>query len=313
MNRGKTWRFDSPEKLERARLKLLEMGGEERPVNADFELWRVKLGGSTFTAYVTLKLYATPSDDPVALKAVGEIDSIAGDLFVPPNADFMVGCDEAGKGEVLGSIYAACAFVPARLFKRLQDILRTADTKARRHPFEYWKELFASVHELKSEGLDAVIKRIPPSVIDKENINSLLDKAYTLALESLWRKHSPSSVRLVIDDYGVGDRLKDFVEKLRPKQLIISHGADEKYIEVLTASVIAKYFREKEMFEINSQDEWVIDGVSPGPGSPNNPQTLEWLKLWHDHGREWPDFVRKSYRTVSQIEGKKHVSKKAPR
>ena len=304
MKRGKTWRFRTENDLFEVKRLLLELGGEEKDVAADFELWRIRLADSTFTAYKTLKLYSTPSDDPLVRDAVERIDRIAGALFVPPESPLMVGCDEAGKGEILGSIFVSCALVPSLLFHKLQDILRTVDTKARRHPFSYWKTIFEEIHALKTEGLDAVIKRIPPESIDRENINVLLDKAYVLALKALHEKYDLSDARLVIDDYGVGDILREFIDRIRPSKVIIATRADEKYLEVLTASVISKYFREREMDSISSDERWIIDGVSPGPGSPNNPQTLEWLKSWHESGREWPNFVRKSYRTIAQIEGR---------
>ncbi len=301
MNRGKTWKFQSDEMLEKVRELLLQIGGEEVDVSADFELWRIKLGNATFTAYNTLKLYATPSNNPAVLDAINKIDSVAGDFFVPPDADYLIGCDEAGKGEVLGSIFVTCTFMPAHLFKSLQDVLRTVDTKARRHPFDYWKTLFEELHAFKPQGFDAVIKKIRAQTVDAININKIMDKAYGMALARIFELHNPQSFRIVIDDYGVGDELKDKLNELDGK-VIIEHRADEKYLEVVAASVISKYFREKEMMELNSDEKWSVEGVTPGPGSANNQQTLEWLELWSRSGRPWPPFVRKSYRTIKEIE-----------
>lgn len=39
-------------------------------------------------------------------------------------------------------------------------------------------------------------------------------------------------------------------------------------------------------------------------------QTLNWLRRWHDSGREWPWFVKRSFKTVRELEGKTGKVKK---
>jgi ribonuclease HII len=288
--------------MDRVRWLLLESGGIESPVTADFEAWRIRYGGSTFTAYTSLKLYATPSDSLEVAEIVRKIDNLVGDFFVSPNVDYLIGCDESGKGEVLGSIFVTCAGMPSELFADMQDILRTIDTKSRRHPFEYWKDVYLEVYAFKKNGLEAVIKRIGAETVDSENINLLLDRAYSLALQKILALRKGKSYRVVIDDYGVGEVLIRTVNSLVDGNVIIEHKADEKYLEVVVASVISKYFREKEMWEINSDERWELVELTPGPGSSNNEQTLQWLRMWYKKHGEWPPFVRKSYRTVKIIE-----------
>lgn len=51
---------------------------------------------------------------------------------------------------------------------------------------------------------------------------------------------------------------------------------------------------------------------SIGSGNAGDPETAEWLKAWHAAGRPWPWFVKRSFRTIQEIEGKSAPAKKAP-
>lgn len=55
---------------------------------------------------------------------------------------------------------------------------------------------------------------------------------------------------------------------------------------------------------INENPEFIINGLSVGTGNAGDPQTIDWLKKWYASGREWPWFVKRSFRTVREIEGK---------
>ena len=78
--------------------------------------------------------------------------------------------------------------------------------------------------------------------------------------------------------------------------IIAEHKADDKYIEVSAASIIAKAERDAQIEEINKQ---YIKSGGIGSGYPSDPKTKKFLTNYtYD---EMPDFVRRSWNTVAKM------------
>ena len=78
--------------------------------------------------------------------------------------------------------------------------------------------------------------------------------------------------------------------------VIAEHKADDKDIEVSAASIIAKAERDAQIAEIN-KDYIKMGGI--GSGYPSDPTTKKFLTNYtYD---EMPDFVRRSWATVSKM------------
>jgi len=75
-------------------------------------------------------------------------------------------------------------------------------------------------------------------------------------------------------------------------------------------SGISKRIREAVIKAINEKPEFQIDGLSVGSGNVGDRQTSDWLRRWYSTKRQWPWFVKRSFKTIWEIEGKKGKPKK---
>jgi len=94
-------------------------------------------------------------------------------------------------------------------------------------------------------------------------------------------------------------------------EIVVTPKADINYLEAKVASLVSKRIREEVIKRINENSEFQINGFSVGTGNVGDPQTKNWLEKWHAAGKEWPWFVKKSFRIVREIDGKHGEVKKA--
>lgn len=312
---GQTWRNIDASKAEDIKKYLLEKGGVEVEVRSFHEAWRVKFSDSTFTYYKKGTLYSTPSisSDPEVIKAWKHIHSMVGSDYVLPTKDFLIGLDETGKGELIGHTVLTGVFFPKEIFNELDFLIGPADTK-KRHRFEHWDNLFKKLNGFGKMGLDFKEEKIPPWHVDRYNLNKIMDITYQRILSMFFRDFEISRCRIVLDDYGIGPTLNRFFNFLRKQgaEVIITHNAEDSYLEAKIASLISKRTRELVIKKINENPRFKINGLSVGSGNAGDPQTISWLRKWHDSGRPWPWFVKKSYRTIREIDGKREIKKIIP-
>ncbi|MFX0202200.1 MAG: hypothetical protein ACFFCW_39315 [Candidatus Hodarchaeota archaeon] len=292
---------------------LLERGGLEESVKSPHENWRVKFSDSTFTHYTKGTIYSTPSksNDPAVLNAWTHLDSSFGSSYTFPTRPFCIGLDETGKGEVIGHTVLTGVFFPKEVFQKIDTIVGPADTKKRR-TFEYWDMIFASLDTFRDSGLSFITEKIPPWHIDRYNINKIMDVTYQKILSIFFRKVDLKECRIVLDDYGIGATLGRFLRFLESQgsELIVTTNSEDAYLEAKVASLASKRTPEAVIQAINSNADYKIDGLSVGSGNAGDIKTIAWLEKWHASGKPWPWFVKRSFRTIKQIEKKAAESKK---
>ena len=311
---GRSWKNMDSEKAIEIRKYLLDRGGVEKEVKSPHEIWRIKFSDATFTYYKKGTLYSTPSNskDPAVFDAWRYIDSLVGSRYVLPTKNFLIGLDETGKGEVIGHTILTGVILPSKIFKEIDLVVGPADTK-KRHKFEYWDELFRELDSFRKHGLDFVMERIPPWHVDMYNLNKIMDVTYQRILLIFFRKADVAKCRIVMDDYGIGPTLQRFLNFLEKQgaEIIVTSNADMNYLEAKVASLISKRAREEVIKRINENPDFQINGLSVGSGNAGDSQTIEWLKKWHESGKEWPWFVKRSFRNVRELEGKSGKVKKS--
>ena len=310
---GQKWSIP-PEQVEEIKLQIIQEGGiEDQKISGQYELWRVKFSDATFTCYKSGTLYCTETRDPAVVAIWNQIQPHSTSGFVSPTRVYSIGLDETGKGEVLGHTVLAGVILPKTLFDQIGKIIGVADTK-KRHTFRYWDNILKNLDPLKSEGLQFIIETIPPWHIDKFNINNILDIVYQRIVSNFTRLTSVPSCRIVLDDYGVGQTLRRYLRSLRNggAEVIIAHKADDNYLEAKVASLIAKREREKTMETISKSEQYKVDGIDIGTGNAGDPQTLKWLNAWKVTKRQWPWFVKCSFRTVRELDGVPEPTKDRP-
>ncbi len=314
-----TWKNITQEQAQQIKDKLLQLGGEERDVSKDqHKKWSIKYYDAIFEYFSSSKggkIYCngSRSDNPEVKEMYDFIDDLTNNKIVD-DYDLYIGLDESGKGEVVGHVILVAAIIFKGCVEKVKNTLGTADTKKKK-TFQYWDNLFKEIDQLKRDGcLDFIIERIEPWEFDKYNINKIIDITYQRNLAVFNNKYSLSEkkVRLVIDNYGVGDNLRTFLNFLEKQgvEVKLLEKADESFIEVRLASVIAKWQREAVINAINSNPEFEIDGLKVGSGNVGNENTRQWLEKWYEKYKSWPWFIKRSFKTIREIEGKPPIKNK---
>lgn len=201
----------------------------------------------------------------------------------------ILGIDEAGRGSVLGPMVIAGVIVPEKMekvlermgvkdSKRLTANRRTILSRKLKKMFEYEIVVITAreIDEMRASGI---------------NLNEIEKNA----MESIILKLKPE--KAIVDAVDV--KAERFQENLRNDtgaDVIAEHKADDKYIEVSAASIIAKAERDAQIAEINK--EFIKTG-GIGSGYPSDPTTKKFLTNYtYD---EMPDFVRRSWATVAKM------------
>ena len=201
----------------------------------------------------------------------------------------ILGIDEAGRGSVLGPMVIAGVVIPEKMgkvlermgvkdSKRLAPNRRTILSRKLRKMFEYEIVVISAreIDELRANGV---------------NLNEIEKNA----MESIILKLNPE--KAIVDAVDVkAERFQENLCNDTGIEVIAEHKADDKYIEVSAASIIAKAERDDYIKEINK--EYIKSG-GIGSGYPSDPTTKQFLTNYtYD---EMPDFVRKSWATVAKM------------
>lgn len=201
----------------------------------------------------------------------------------------ILGIDEAGRGSVLGPMVIAGVVVPEKMekvlermgvkdSKRLVPNRRTILSRKLKKMFPHEMVVISAreIDDLRASGVNL-------NEIEKNAMESIL-----LKLEF---------DKAIVDAVDV--KAERFQENLRIDtglDVFAEHKADDKYIEVSAASIIAKAARDEYIKDINKD---YIKSGGIGSGYPSDPKTKDFLsKYTYD---EMPDFVRKSWATVAKM------------
>ena len=201
------------------------------------------------------------------------------------------GVDEAGKGPVLGSMFAAAVRAPA------VAIPAGVDDSKRLRP-ERREELAAGLRA--DDRVDVGVAEMAAERIDgDEDMNTLTVAAQAEALAQVVQPGDGG-----ICDGGdtdadrfarrVADRLDVEVD------LRAEHGADETYALVAAASVVAKVARDAHVDAL--AERYAARGYDDlGSGYPSDPATREFLRAYLDREGDLPDCARTSWETCDDL------------
>ena len=201
----------------------------------------------------------------------------------------ILGIDEAGRGSVLGPMVIAGVVVPEKMekvlermgvkdSKRLTPNRRTILSRKLKKMFDYEIVVISAreIDEMRADGI---------------NLNEIEKNA----MESILLKMNPE--KAIVDAVDVkAERFQENLCNDTGLNVVAEHKADDKYIEVSAASIIAKAERDDQIAQINKE---FIKSGGIGSGYPSDPKTKEFLTNYtYD---EMPDFVRRSWATVAKM------------
>ena len=117
--------------------------------------------------------------------------------------------------------------------------------------------------------------------------------------------------RIIIDSLDIKEgRLEEEMQNFvgENSEVIAEHKADDKYLVVGAASIIAKTRRDELIDQINKEYiKSTGDKNGIGSGYPSDPKTKNFLKNYRYD--EMPDFVRRSWGTVQRIKEAEEAEK----
>lgn len=138
------------------------------------------------------------------------------------------GCDEAGRGCLAGSVYAAAVILPPDYQNELLNDSKKLTAKKR----------YALREEIERDAIAWAVGIVTPEDIDKINILNASFLAMHRALDQL--KVRPEAV--IVD----GNRFKPYQDL--PSTTIVK--GDGKYLSIAAASILAKTYRDDYMLSL---------------------------------------------------------------
>ena len=247
-----------------------------------------------------------------------------------PGLAWLLGADETGTGELIGSAVVGAALLPVGLADEADAIAGHVDTKVSRAA-SGWEALATRLAGLAPAGLHLATLVVSNRLFDAWSKNDLLDLCYVRLLGDLLalrgepdadavghraggghRTQQPESalagLEIVIDDYGVNAALTEAVSGWRGAgaRVVVQTKADDTHLAARLASVAARAARSREM------EGLLAEHGRLGTGNAGNPATLAWMRRQAARSRDWPSFVKASFRTARDLHRLPEVKKRRP-
>jgi ribonuclease HII len=206
----------------------------------------------------------------------------------------VAGVDDAGRGSVIGPLVIAGILIDEKELSKLVQ-LGVKDSKLL-SPSK--RESLAI--EIKRIAQKHAVVKLSPAEIDKvvekgrklHKLNRLEAQAMAKVIEIL----KPDIAYVDASDV-LEERFKQQILEYLPfkVEIVSEHRADSKYPVVSAASIIAKVERDKAIAELKAKYG------DFGCGYPTDPKTLEFLRRCLENFKEYPEFVRKSWKPAKKI------------
>jgi ribonuclease HII len=206
------------------------------------------------------------------------------------------GIDEAGRGPVIGPLVLGCVVVgaeAAEAFRRLGVRDSKKLSAARREELEPL---------IKEAALQWRTVMIQPAEIDRLRKTMSLNVIEAEKTARIIVSLSPKPSKIIVDaadavQENYGRKIMEALRSISPEYalppLISEHKADDTYVEVSAASVLAKVARDRAIEALK------VELGDFGSGYPSDPLTKEYVKKILLSG-EYPPCVRRSWNTMDR-------------
>lgn len=203
----------------------------------------------------------------------------------------IAGIDEAGRGPVIGPLVVAGIVIEVPQ----EDALIEWGARDSKQMTPRRRE--ALDHQIRQLARQVEVLEISAVQIDaqrrlKRTLNSLEAEWMAQVLNNLeWDIAYIDASDVNAERYGRTIK----AQLVQPNQIVSEHKADVSYPVVAAASIIAKVRRDQRIRELHK-----IYGDF-GSGYPNDPKTRRFLAQWISSHDTYPEIVRKTWVTASDI------------
>lgn len=200
----------------------------------------------------------------------------------------LCGIDDAGRGSLLGPL--VIAGVTAKP-STLKEFLRLGIKDSKLLSPEVREKLYKKIITLAD---DYAVTRISPSIIDKNVKNHRLNYLEAKYMAKILSKLDFSVSLVDACDVNLG-RFENVIKKCANKEDVMCyHKADQRFVIVSAASIIAKVTRDRAIARIRKNHDL-------GSGYPSDKRTIRFVKKTVESKIELPKFVRTSWKTVQSL------------
>jgi ribonuclease HII len=202
------------------------------------------------------------------------------------------GVDEAGKGSVLGPLVVAGISITSE--ERIAD-LGVKDSKLL--PARERERLYPLIRRRCNVATVTIAAQEIDAIRNEMTMNTCVARAHARVIEKL----SPSTAYVDACDvncFRYAEMVKAHLS--RPCEIVSEHHADEKYMVVSAASIVAKVVRDREIVKLAKKYGEI------GSGYPSDPVTIRWLTGYIGEHPSPPLIARRSWKTVGALLAKKN-------
>jgi len=236
------------EEIERLKSYIEEYGLSRIPVKSRYELLRVKDRGIEMILYKSGRLVYNDSSEMRRI-----IDEI---LKIENEYTYILGTDEAGKGEWYGPLIVECVALKPREIDELRKIgVRDSKKLGKRRLLDLGDRLVRSKFIRKPLILmpETYNRSYRKFRLEGKTLNDLMAWAHARAIKDLISKLKYERLKIIIDKFDLKKtefRLRD-LDKTGIE--VIQKIRGESEIPVATASILAKYIFEKQVDELDKK------------------------------------------------------------
>ncbi len=201
------------------------------------------------------------------------------------------GVDDAGRGSLVGPLVVAGVSASPSAIKEFSE-LGVKDSKLL-SPLTREK-LYKKITKLAD---DYSVARIRPSIIDKNVRNHKLNHLEAKYMAKIISRIE-SDVSLVdacdVNATRFGNEIRKHTDK---KRIMSLHKADQRFVIVSAASIIAKVTRDRAIARIRKEHSNDL-----GSGYPSDKRTVSFVRSVMTSQVELPTFVRASWKTIQTLQ-----------
>jgi len=203
----------------------------------------------------------------------------------------VAGVDEAGKGPVIGPMVVAGVAIQQ---ERLPELEKLGLRDSKLHSPRQRERLYVKIKSLTSSYELLLSAAEIDERRKRQTMNEIAVEAFAAVLDAL----DVETAFVDAPDVKPNRFRRNLgAAVLKPLEITSEHRADQKYTIVSAASIVAKVRRDSEIENLKHEI-----GVDFGSGYTSDERTREFLRSLLEKG-ELPDYVRSSWKTVSEMRG----------